>query len=271
MAAGIDDKTAARKSPIPRRIIGDTPDLFSFNVKQRIKLHKEKSSSYYWHRIAIHVPLAEERNFAGDFMKPSLYKKIPTMLCLMALSAGPALAASPGPIPAAPTPPIPAPEDKPFPGTIQLSIDATDIDRKVVRVHEVIPATAGDLTLLYPKWLPGTHAPEGAIDRFAALTVTANGQKVDWVRDPVDVYAFHLTVPAGTTKLDIRMVDMDAMSYNHGGGKVDFKGQQSLPYGAFRYSGPCPPMRHSYRFTVKALDASGKTLATAKASKDFPQ
>ncbi|TCR07286.1 phospholipid-binding protein [Neorhizobium sp. JUb45] len=78
-------------------------------------------------------------------------------------------------------------------------------------------------------------------------------------------------VPAGTVKLDIKMVDMDAMSYNHGGGKVDYKGQQSLPYGAFRYSGPCPPMRHTYRFTVKALDAVGKTLATAKASKDFPQ
>jgi len=122
---------------------------------------------------------------------------------IIVLAGGAALAASPGPVPAASAPPIPAPEDKPFPGTIQLSIDATDIDRKIVRVHEVIPAGAGDLTLLYPKWLPGTHAPEGAIDRFAGLTVTANGQKVAWVRDPVDVYAFHLTVPAGASRLDV--------------------------------------------------------------------
>jgi predicted metalloprotease with PDZ domain len=136
-------------------------------------------------------------------MKSALCNNVPLLLSLAALSAGPTLAASPGPMPAPSAPAIPAPEDKPFPGTIQLSIDATDIDRKVVRVHEVIPAGPGDFTLLYPKWLPGTHAPEGAIDRFAALTVTANGQKVAWVRDPVDVYAFHLTVPAGASKLDV--------------------------------------------------------------------
>jgi predicted metalloprotease with PDZ domain len=110
---------------------------------------------------------------------------------------------SAGPIPAAPTPAIADPQDKPFPGTIQLSIDATDIERKIVRVHEVIPVEAGALTLLYPKWLPGTHAPEGAIDRFAGLEIKANGQKVTWIRDPVDVYAFHLIVPTGTAKLDI--------------------------------------------------------------------
>ena len=120
-------------------------------------------------------------------------------LCL----ATSAFAASPGPTPANLPPAIPAPEDKPYPGTIGLSIDATDLDRKIVKVHETIPVTAGDLTLLYPKWLPGTHAPEGAIDRFAGLEIRANGQKIAWVRDTVDVYAFHLTVPAGASKLDI--------------------------------------------------------------------
>jgi predicted metalloprotease with PDZ domain len=112
-------------------------------------------------------------------------------------------AASPGPTPAAPTPAIAEPADKPFPGTIQLSIDATDLDRKIVRVHEVIPVEAGPLTLLYPQWLPGTHAPEGAIDRFAGLEIQANGQKVSWARDTVQVYAFHLTVPVGVAKLDV--------------------------------------------------------------------
>jgi predicted metalloprotease with PDZ domain len=111
--------------------------------------------------------------------------------------------ASPGPTPATPTPAIAEPQDKPFPGVIQLSIDATDLDRKIVRVHEVIPVEAGALTLLYPQWQPGTHAPEGAIDRFAALEIQANGQKIAWVRDPVQVYAFHLVVPAGATKLDV--------------------------------------------------------------------
>ncbi len=77
--------------------------------------------------------------------------------------------------------------------------------------------------------------------------------------------------PAGTVDLDIRMVDLNS-DYVHGGGKVRVNGQASLPYGAFKYQGPCPPDGpHTYVFTVKALDAKGKTLATAKASRKFPE
>ncbi|MGB9118721.1 MAG: phospholipid-binding protein, partial [Bradyrhizobium sp.] len=36
------------------------------------------------------------------------------------------------------------------------------------------------------------------------------------------------------------------------------------------YTGPCPPSgQHIYRFTVQALDASGKVLASASASRPF--
>ena len=129
-------------------------------------------------------------------------------------------AASPGPVPAAPTPAIPDPQDKPFLGTIQLSIDATDLDRKIIKVHETIPVEAGDLTLLYPKWLPGTHAPEGAIDRFAGLEIKTNGQKVDWMRDPVNVYAFHLTVPAGAAKLDVTFQYLSPVSDDAGDAEI---------------------------------------------------
>jgi hypothetical protein len=76
-------------------------------------------------------------------------------------------------------------------------------------------------------------------------------------------------VPAGTVKLDIRMSDLDAPDFSHGGGKVAYSGA-SLPYGAFSYRGPCPPSPHTYQFTVKALDAAGKTIGTAKARKRFP-
>lgn len=77
-------------------------------------------------------------------------------------------------------------------------------------------------------------------------------------------------VPEGTTKLDIRMKDLNAPDFNHGGGKVDYSGQKTLEYGAFKYKGPCPPQTHIYVFTVKALDAKGKTLATATAKRKFP-
>ena len=77
-------------------------------------------------------------------------------------------------------------------------------------------------------------------------------------------------VPADTKKLRFKMIDLNAPNYPHGGGTVTYAGKNSLPYGAFRYKGPCPPSPHTYQFTVDALDASGKKLATAKARKRFP-
>ncbi|MBA8878272.1 phospholipid-binding protein [Phyllobacterium myrsinacearum] len=77
-------------------------------------------------------------------------------------------------------------------------------------------------------------------------------------------------VPKGTTQLEVKMVDTNAIDFNHGGGKVAYTGQASLPYGAVKYKGPCPPEgTHYYSITVKALDATGKTLATAKDKKPF--
>ncbi|MCX8498910.1 MAG: peptidase M61, partial [Caulobacteraceae bacterium] len=48
------------------------------------------------------------------------------------------------------------------------------------------------------------HAPRGAIEQLASLMITADGQPVAWTRDPVNIYAFHITVPTGAKALDIR-------------------------------------------------------------------
>ncbi len=62
---------------------------------------------------------------------------------------------------------IPLPADKPYPGTMQLKVDATDVARGIFHVRQTIPvARAGKLTLLYPEWLPGKHAPRGAIAKL---------------------------------------------------------------------------------------------------------
>ena len=97
---------------------------------------------------------------------------------------------------------IPAPRDVPYPGTIKLDVDATDTTRGIVRVKETIPVEPGHVVLLYPKWLPGNHSPTGEISKLAGLVVRANGKVIPWTRDPVDVYAFHLDVPAGAKQLD---------------------------------------------------------------------
>ncbi len=97
---------------------------------------------------------------------------------------------------------IPAPQDRPYPGELRLAVDATDVERGIVHVHESLSGlgsggTGNELVLLYPEWLPGHHAPQGTIDRFAGLTVHANGVAVPWVRDQVNVFAFHLELPPG--------------------------------------------------------------------------
>jgi len=97
---------------------------------------------------------------------------------------------------------VPKPVDQPYPGVIQLEVDATSLDQKIFQVHERIPVTAGQLTLLYPQWLPGTHSPSGPLNLFAGLTLSANGQPLEWKRDTVEMYAFHVDVPANVQFLD---------------------------------------------------------------------
>ncbi|MBR7620027.1 M61 family metallopeptidase [Phenylobacterium sp. 20VBR1] len=99
---------------------------------------------------------------------------------------------------------IVAPQDTPYAGVLKLSVDATDLDRRIFRVRETIPvAKAGPLTLLYPSWIPGNHAPRGPIDKLAGLTITAGGKPVEWTRDVVDISAFHVDVPAGVSAVDL--------------------------------------------------------------------
>jgi predicted metalloprotease with PDZ domain len=117
--------------------------------------------------------------------------------------------ASPGPQAAAMTAPIPVPRDRAYPGTIRLVVDATDVEHRIVRVHETLDGVGAGSVLLYPEWLPGNHAPQGPIDRFSGLTITAGGAAVPWVRDPLDVYAFHIHAEPGTRSIDI---DFDYLS-----------------------------------------------------------
>ncbi|WP_374296031.1 M61 family metallopeptidase [Sphingomonas sp.] len=112
---------------------------------------------------------------------------------------------------------IPAAQDTPYPGTIRLDVDATDLNRAIFRVKETIPvAKSGPMTLLYPKWLPGNHAPRGEIEKLAGLVIRANGRVLPWTRDTVDVYAFHIDVPAGARQLDIEFQFLSATEPNQG-------------------------------------------------------
>jgi len=90
------------------------------------------------------------------------------------------------------------------PSTIALDVDATTISRKTLSVREsffIDSPLAHTVDLVYPKWIPGNHGPTGPIADLVNLRFTADGKIIAWARDPVDMYRFHIPVPAGTRLL----------------------------------------------------------------------
>jgi len=84
-----------------------------------------------------------------------------------------------------------------------LLLDASDAPRGIMHSHMTIPVSAGVFTLVYPKWIPGEHGPTGPLNDMSELRVTANGRDLTWRRDTVDMYAFHVNVPQGVSRIDV--------------------------------------------------------------------
>jgi predicted metalloprotease with PDZ domain len=126
---------------------------------------------------------------------------MPLLFCLAAgtcSAQAPGWAASPGPQA------IPATRPVPYPGTLQLAVDATDLDHHVMHVQQTVPvAQAGRLTLLYPHWIPGHHSRTGDVTKLANLHMQAGGRPLPWRRDTINPMAFHVEVPAGVGQLEL--------------------------------------------------------------------
>jgi predicted metalloprotease with PDZ domain len=88
---------------------------------------------------------------------------------------------------------------------VRLTLDATDAPRRLLHATMRFPVKPGPLDLLYPKWIPGEHGPTGPIEDLAGLKVGANGQTVPWRRDDVNIFEFHIDVPAGVSALDVAL------------------------------------------------------------------
>ena len=89
--------------------------------------------------------------------------------------------------------------------SITISVDATNAPRKIFHAQLTIPAAPGTMTLYYPKWLPGEHGPTGPIQDLAGLRFTANGQTLNWRRDLIDGWTFHVEVPQGASSIDVAL------------------------------------------------------------------
>lgn len=84
-----------------------------------------------------------------------------------------------------------------------LQLDARDASRGFMYSHMTIPVKPGAFTFVYPKWIPGEHGPTGPLANISQIRVTANGHALQWRRDVVDMYAFHVDVPSGVSHLDV--------------------------------------------------------------------
>ena len=81
----------------------------------------------------------------------------------------------------------------------RIELDATQAPAGLLHSHLTFPASAGTLTLAYPKWIPGEHSPGGPLSQVVRLTFSAGGRPLAWHRDDLDIFLFHVEVPEGVT------------------------------------------------------------------------
>jgi len=115
-------------------------------------------------------------------------------VCALALCCGPALAQSPAPTLDAPL----ATQANPM----TITLDETTAPRGFALTHMTIPVKPGPFTLVYPQWIPGEHGPTGPLNDLAVLKISAGTTPIEWSRDQVDMYAFHIVVPPGVTRIN---------------------------------------------------------------------
>jgi predicted metalloprotease with PDZ domain len=156
----------------------------------------------------------------NDRMKS--HRAVAPLLSALLLATSPAALAQPversAPRAAPISPSIPDARDVPYPGTIALEIDASDVARGIYRVKQTVPVPAGqdELILQLPQWLPGNHAPRGPINLIADVRFEVDGTPVQWTRDPVEVHAFHIPLPAGAKQVTASFVHTSPLQSGQG-------------------------------------------------------
>jgi predicted metalloprotease with PDZ domain len=89
--------------------------------------------------------------------------------------------------------------------SVKLSVDLTSAPQHIIHSTMRIPTGPGPMTLRYPKWLPGEHGPTGPIKDLAGIFVKANGKDIGWTRDPNDMFAFRVVVPAAVLEIEVSL------------------------------------------------------------------
>ncbi len=88
---------------------------------------------------------------------------------------------------------------------VQLAVDLREAPKHIFHAKLEFPVKPGPFTLVYPKWIQGEHAPTGPVDNLTGLKMRAAGKEIAWLRDNVDMYAFHVEIPAGAETLEVSL------------------------------------------------------------------
>jgi predicted metalloprotease with PDZ domain len=88
---------------------------------------------------------------------------------------------------------------------LTVRVDAREVTSKRVHTDLTLAVKPGPLTLVYAKWMPGEHGPTGPLESLIGLEIKANGARLSWSRDPLDMYALRIAVPPGIRQLDVSM------------------------------------------------------------------
>ncbi|HVP66825.1 MAG TPA: PDZ domain-containing protein [Anaeromyxobacteraceae bacterium] len=91
------------------------------------------------------------------------------------------------------------------PQPMEVDVDLRDAPRHVLHSRVTVPVRPGPLTLVYPKWIPGEHGPNGPVSDIAGLKITAGGHLLSWSRDPLDMFALRVVVPDGADRIEVAL------------------------------------------------------------------
>ena len=100
---------------------------------------------------------------------------------------------------------------------LHVRVDLTDAPQSLFHTRLTLPATGGPMTVVYPKWIPGNHRPSGPIANLVGLHFKVGGQDIEWHRDRIEMYSFHLNVPRGAHEVEATFDTITTDSAGAGG------------------------------------------------------
>jgi hypothetical protein len=84
---------------------------------------------------------------------------------------------------------------------IHITADLSEAPRRLYHAEIDLPVKPGPASFITPQWIPGNHAPTGPVAHITGIVFYANGKPLAWRRDDVNLYEYHLTVPAGVSSI----------------------------------------------------------------------